>query len=168
MAKIGCLKPFRGSYNNIKDVVLEDGEIAFETTNKCIYMGNGINPISSMIPFISGDSLGNQHIEGPVGLSVDLYRVGNVVSVTVFGTTTQALNWRNVIAAFPDGYEPVTSSIILLTDYIEPADNVAVYLSNITNPTVNEYYNLPYGGLIGNITIPSGKTVQGGCVYICQ
>ena len=53
MAKIGCLKPFRGSYSSLANIVLEDGEIAFETTNKRIYMGDGTNDISSLTPFIN-------------------------------------------------------------------------------------------------------------------
>jgi len=53
MAKIGVLKPFRGLYDDIKDTILEDGEIAFEKSRKRIFMGNGTDAISSLKPFIS-------------------------------------------------------------------------------------------------------------------
>jgi len=51
MAKIGVFKPFRGLYDDIKNTILEDGEIAFERTNKRIYMGDGNHPISSLVPY---------------------------------------------------------------------------------------------------------------------
>ena len=71
MAKIGCLKPFRGSYNNLANVVLEDGEIAFDTTNKRIYMGNGSTAISSLTPYINNgntdiSSIGDGSITGAI------------------------------------------------------------------------------------------------------
>lgn len=50
MAKIGCLKPFRGSYNNMKNIVLENGELGIVTDSKRIYIGNGTNTVEQLTP----------------------------------------------------------------------------------------------------------------------
>jgi len=53
MVKIGCLKPFRGTTSSLANIVLEDGEIAFATDTSAIYMGNGVDTISALTPFIN-------------------------------------------------------------------------------------------------------------------
>ena len=55
MAKIGCLKPFRGSWNGtFQNTILEDGEIAFDTTWRRIFIGDGTNTISQLLPAVLG------------------------------------------------------------------------------------------------------------------
>jgi len=45
MAKVGCLKLFRGSYADIKDTVLEEGEIAYVKDSKKLVIGDGTKNI---------------------------------------------------------------------------------------------------------------------------
>lgn len=52
MAKQGSFKPKRGTAAQLANVVLADGEIAFETTNKRIYMGDGTHTVSELEPFM--------------------------------------------------------------------------------------------------------------------
>jgi len=65
MAKIGCLKPFRGAYDDIKNIILEDGEIAFDTTYKRIYMGNGARTIGQINPYVDNYISYNRLCENP-------------------------------------------------------------------------------------------------------
>jgi hypothetical protein len=52
MAKIGCLKPFRGTGSTFNNTVLEDGEIAFAIDAGAIYFGDGVNAVKDLTPFI--------------------------------------------------------------------------------------------------------------------
>jgi len=54
MAKIGCLKPFRGLYDDIKDIVLEDGELVLDKTNYRTYVGDGTHAVGNLMPWTIG------------------------------------------------------------------------------------------------------------------
>lgn len=53
MAKIGRFN-YRGTESELADVVLGDGEIAYEMTNKRMYIGDGTTTVSNLDPFLSG------------------------------------------------------------------------------------------------------------------
>ena len=64
MAKIGVLKPFRGTYSELKDIVLEEREIVFEipstgvgTGQGAIKMGDGVRAYKDL-PYFLGTKTG--------------------------------------------------------------------------------------------------------------
>jgi len=146
MAKIGCLKPFRGSYSSLSNVILEDGEIAFETTNKRIYMGNGSDIVSNLTPFINNgntdiSSIGDGSITGAINTingKIEMMNLTNYAGTWcynytytnamffVYCTVTRQIQLSNigggVIVVSSYGTVPVTdvtafrNGVLLITD----------------------------------------------------
>ena len=44
------IKIKRGTYSNISSIIPQDGELVLDTTNGNLYIGDGINQISSLTP----------------------------------------------------------------------------------------------------------------------
>lgn len=124
MAKIGCLKPFRGSYNSLSNVILEDGEIVFETTNKRIYMGNGVDSVSSLTPFIN---IGNTDIsnigDGSITGAISTLNSNVVARGKMLGCIELPPYTYNNADDLPEGYTQFSraSNVSNLPTNISPA-----------------------------------------------
>ena len=54
MAKLGSFKIYKDTASNLASIVLEEDEMAFDTTNKQIYLGDGSSTVANLSPFIGG------------------------------------------------------------------------------------------------------------------
>lgn len=107
MAKLGVLKPLRGTESSLANVVLEDGEITFETTHKYIYMGDGMNAVKDLPPFI-----GEWKYHGMV-LPLNMIALNLNPGIYIIATS-QLFSWEvldmvGVMIVHADGYKDHSS-----------------------------------------------------------